>query len=97
MHIALRPCPANNRKRKDNDEHEEDDLNQRGEVLKPSENRIGHSKSSTGYDHKDSDYSHSQQSRSLGVNLMDEELRLYQCSHASNINSRHLHTHGKQP
>ena len=62
MHKPFWSCPADNRERKENDEHEKDDLDQRGKILKPSKNRIGHDKDDAGYDQKDGDCLRSQQS-----------------------------------
>ena len=64
MHKTFRPCPADNRERKQNDEREEDDLDQRGKILKPSKNRVRHDEDDAGYDQKDGDCLHSQQSAS---------------------------------
>ena len=62
MHETFRSCPADNRERKEDDEHKEDDLDQRGEILKPSKNRVGHYEDDAGYDQKDGDCLHGQQS-----------------------------------
>ena len=60
MHITIRPCPTDNRERDENDEHEKDDLDQRGEILKPSKNLVGHNEDDAGCDYKDGDYPHGQ-------------------------------------
>ena len=55
MHITLRSCTADNREGEKNDEHEEDDLNQRGKVFEPSENRVWHDEDDAGHDQEYSD------------------------------------------
>ena len=62
MHKTFRSCPADDRERKEYDEHEEDDLDQRGKILKPSKNRVRHDENDAGYDQKDGDCLRSQQS-----------------------------------
>ena len=73
MHITFRPCPADDREREENDEHEEDDLDQRGEVLEPSKNRVGHDEDDAGYDHEDGDCALGQPFRNLNACAQNEE------------------------
>ena len=60
MHITLWPCPADNRERKNDDEHEEDDLDQGGEIFEPGKNLVRHDEDDAGGDQKDGDCPHGQ-------------------------------------
>lgn len=60
MHKTFRPCPAHNREREDDDEHEEDDLNQRGKILEPGKDFVRHGEDDAGCDYEDGDCPHGQ-------------------------------------
>ena len=55
MYITIRSRSADNCERQEDDDHEEDNLDQRGSIFKPSKDRVGHGEDSTSNHQENSD------------------------------------------